>query len=180
MDEDVKAKLTATWQAAVARLIETGYDPADVYATMISVGLSGAEDRANDDPRPSGEVRPRIVVGWAGRMGVVYSSRAWRPPLSKVAVSSDGAPLEAPRGTLHDRWPASPEGSSSTAAGCASEGAAGAGIAPAIRTSSILGMIRSRIRLLARSGASRTGKPSDRPRRFARRSRSMPTRWTPS
>jgi hypothetical protein len=59
MDEDVKAKLTAAWQAAVARLIETGYDPADVYATMISVGLSGVEDRAND-PRPSGEVRPRI------------------------------------------------------------------------------------------------------------------------
>jgi hypothetical protein len=60
MDDDVKAKLTAAWQAVVARLIETGYDPADVYATMISVGLSGVEDRANDDPRPSGEVRPRI------------------------------------------------------------------------------------------------------------------------
>jgi hypothetical protein len=59
MDEDVKAKLTAAWRAAVARLIEAGYEPADVYATMISVGLSGAEDRANDNPRPSGEVRHR-------------------------------------------------------------------------------------------------------------------------
>jgi hypothetical protein len=38
------AKLTAAWQAAVARLIEAGYDPADVYATMIRVGLSGAEN----------------------------------------------------------------------------------------------------------------------------------------
>jgi hypothetical protein len=59
MDEDVKAKLTAAWQTAVARLIETGYAPKDVYDTMISVGLSGAEDRANDNHRPSGEVRPR-------------------------------------------------------------------------------------------------------------------------
>ena len=59
MDEDVKAKLTAAWQTAVARLIETGYAPKDVYDTMISVGLSGAEDRANDNRRTSGEVRPR-------------------------------------------------------------------------------------------------------------------------
>lgn len=46
MDEDVKAKLTAAWRAAVARLVEAGYDPADVYVTMISVGLSGAADRS--------------------------------------------------------------------------------------------------------------------------------------
>jgi hypothetical protein len=59
MDENVKAKLTAAWRAAVARLIEAGYDPADVYATMISVGLSGAEDRATENPWPSDEVRPR-------------------------------------------------------------------------------------------------------------------------
>jgi hypothetical protein len=59
MDEDVKAKLTAAWQTAVARLIETGYAPKDVYDTMISVGLSGAADRANDNSRTSGEVRPR-------------------------------------------------------------------------------------------------------------------------
>jgi hypothetical protein len=59
MDEDVKAKLTAAWQAAVARLIEAGYERADVYATMISVGLSGAEDRATDNPLSPGEVRPR-------------------------------------------------------------------------------------------------------------------------
>jgi hypothetical protein len=55
MGEDVKAKLTAAWHATVARLIEAGYDPKDVYDTMISVGLSGADDRA----RPFGEVRPR-------------------------------------------------------------------------------------------------------------------------
>jgi hypothetical protein len=36
-----KAKLTAAWQAAVARMIEAGYNPADVHETMISVGLSG-------------------------------------------------------------------------------------------------------------------------------------------
>jgi hypothetical protein len=40
MDEDVKAKLTAAWPAPLARLIETGYAPKDVYDTMISVGLS--------------------------------------------------------------------------------------------------------------------------------------------
>src|SRR5215211_2820594 len=35
-----KAKLTAAWRAAMARMIEAGYNPADVHATMISVGLS--------------------------------------------------------------------------------------------------------------------------------------------
>ena len=58
MDEDVNAKLTAAWRAAVARLIEAGYEPGDVYATMIKVGLSFAEDQANDNPEPSTEVRP--------------------------------------------------------------------------------------------------------------------------
>ena len=46
MDEDVNAKLTGAWRAAVARLIEAGYEPADVYATMIKVGLSFAGDQA--------------------------------------------------------------------------------------------------------------------------------------
>src|SRR5215204_3145741 len=36
-----KAKLTAAWRAAVARMIEAGYNPADVHETMISVGLTG-------------------------------------------------------------------------------------------------------------------------------------------
>src|SRR5215211_7645887 len=36
-----KAKLTAAWRAAVARMIEAGYSPADVHETMISVGLTG-------------------------------------------------------------------------------------------------------------------------------------------
>src|SRR4051794_35316628 len=49
MDEDVKAKLTAAWRAAVARLIEAGYDRADVYETMISVALSGAVDRSTSN-----------------------------------------------------------------------------------------------------------------------------------
>ena len=35
-----KAKLTAAWRAAMARMIEAGYNPADVHETMISVGLS--------------------------------------------------------------------------------------------------------------------------------------------
>jgi hypothetical protein len=38
MDENVNAKLTAAWRAAVARLIEAGYEPVDVYATMIRWG----------------------------------------------------------------------------------------------------------------------------------------------
>jgi len=36
-----KAKLTAAWRAAVVRMIEAGYNPADVHETMISVGLTG-------------------------------------------------------------------------------------------------------------------------------------------
>src|SRR3954452_9578810 len=35
-----KAKLTAAWRAAMARMIEAGYNPADVHATMIREGLS--------------------------------------------------------------------------------------------------------------------------------------------
>ena len=58
MDENVNAKLTAAWRAAVARLIEAGYEPVDVYATMIKVGLSFAKDQANDNPEPSAQVRP--------------------------------------------------------------------------------------------------------------------------
>ena len=49
MVEDVKPKLTAAWRAAVARLIEAGYQPVDVYA-MIKVGLSFAKGQANDNP----------------------------------------------------------------------------------------------------------------------------------
>src|SRR5215213_7324216 len=36
-----KAKLTAAWRAAVARMIEAGYTPAAVHETLISVGMSG-------------------------------------------------------------------------------------------------------------------------------------------
>jgi hypothetical protein len=59
MDEDVNAKLTAAWRAAIARLIEAGYEPVDVYATMIKVGLSFAKDQTNDNPEPSAQVGPR-------------------------------------------------------------------------------------------------------------------------
>jgi hypothetical protein len=59
MDEHVKPKLTAAWRAAVARLIEAGYEPVDVYATMIKVGLSFAKEQVNDNPEPSTEARPR-------------------------------------------------------------------------------------------------------------------------
>ena len=51
-----------------------------MYATMISVGLSGTEARATDNPRPSGEVgastvRPRrpleiVVLGAIGAVGI--------------------------------------------------------------------------------------------------------------
>jgi len=59
MDEHVKPKLTAAWRAAVARLIEAGYEPGDVYATMIKVGLSFAKEEINDNPEPSTEARSR-------------------------------------------------------------------------------------------------------------------------
>ena len=64
MDEDVNAKLTAAWRAAVARLIQAGYEPADVYATMIKVGLSFAGGQANNNPKPlrPGTERPRVPV----------------------------------------------------------------------------------------------------------------------
>jgi hypothetical protein len=42
-ETEVNAKLTAAWRSAVARMIEAGYNPADVHETMISVGLSGKE-----------------------------------------------------------------------------------------------------------------------------------------
>jgi hypothetical protein len=41
---------TAAWRAAVARLIEAGYEPGDVYATMIKVGLSFAKEQVNEQP----------------------------------------------------------------------------------------------------------------------------------
>jgi len=59
MDEHVKSKLTAAWRAAVARLIEAGYEHGDVYATMIKVGLSFVKEQVNDNPEPSTEARPR-------------------------------------------------------------------------------------------------------------------------
>jgi hypothetical protein len=59
MDEDVNAKLTGAWRAAVARLIEAGFEPGDVYATMIKVGLSFAKEQVNDNPEPSAQVGPR-------------------------------------------------------------------------------------------------------------------------
>src|SRR5215203_1639756 len=59
MDEDAKPKLTAAWRAAVARLIEAGYEPGDVYATMIKVRLSFAKEQVNDNPEPSTKARPR-------------------------------------------------------------------------------------------------------------------------
>jgi len=52
MDEEIKTKLTIAWRAAAARLIDAGYEPRDVYATMTSVALSGAGGQANDNPPP--------------------------------------------------------------------------------------------------------------------------------
>jgi hypothetical protein len=44
MSEETE-KLTSAWRAAAARLIEAGYDPAAVYATMVSVGLGATVER---------------------------------------------------------------------------------------------------------------------------------------
>ena len=52
MDEEIKTKLTIAWRAAATRLIDAGYEPHDVYATMTSVALSGAGGQANDNPPP--------------------------------------------------------------------------------------------------------------------------------
>ena len=57
MDDEVKIKLTLAWRAAASWLIEAGYEPREVYATMTSVALSGAGGQANDNP-PSAKVRP--------------------------------------------------------------------------------------------------------------------------
>jgi hypothetical protein len=57
MDEEIKKKLTIAWRAAATRLIEAGYEPRDVYATMTSVALSGAGGQANDNP-PSVNAKP--------------------------------------------------------------------------------------------------------------------------
>jgi hypothetical protein len=37
-------------------LIEAGYEPVDVYATMIKVGLNFAKDQANDNPETTRRV----------------------------------------------------------------------------------------------------------------------------
>jgi len=52
MDEEIKTKLTIAWRAAATRLIDAGYEPHDVYATMTSVAMSGAGGQANDNPPP--------------------------------------------------------------------------------------------------------------------------------
>ena len=52
MDEEIKTKLTIAWRAAATRLIDAGYEPRDVYATMTSVALSGAGGQANYNPPP--------------------------------------------------------------------------------------------------------------------------------
>src|SRR5215207_6205125 len=49
-----KAKLTAAWRAAVARMIEAGYTPADVHETLISVGMSGTRRRRHSYIIPFG------------------------------------------------------------------------------------------------------------------------------
>ena len=52
MDEETKTKLTIAWRTAATRLIDAGYEPRGVYATMASVALSGAGGQANDNPPP--------------------------------------------------------------------------------------------------------------------------------
>ena len=48
MDDEtaVKAKLTAAWRAAAARMVEAGYSPADVNETMVSVGRRSGTGRS--------------------------------------------------------------------------------------------------------------------------------------
>jgi hypothetical protein len=58
MDEEIKKKLTIAWRAAATRLIEAGYEPRDVYATMTSVALSGAGGQANDNPPSAVNAKP--------------------------------------------------------------------------------------------------------------------------
>ena len=58
MDEEIKTKLTIAWRAAATRLIEAGYEPRDVYATMTSVALSGAGGQANDNPPSAVNAKP--------------------------------------------------------------------------------------------------------------------------
>jgi hypothetical protein len=59
INEEVKTKLTPAWRAAATRLIEVGYAPCDVYATMTSVALSGAGGQANDNPPSAAKAIPR-------------------------------------------------------------------------------------------------------------------------
>ena len=59
MDDESKTKLMLAWRAAATRLIEAGYEPHDVYATMTSVALSGAGGQANDNPPSAAKATPR-------------------------------------------------------------------------------------------------------------------------
>ena len=78
MDENVKAKLTAAWRAAVARLIEAGYDPADVYATMISVSVRCALAAVAD--RTSAAITTRASLISYELLVLRSSIGAARPP----------------------------------------------------------------------------------------------------
>src|SRR3954469_25953391 len=90
---EVKAKLTAAWRAAIARMIEAGYNPADVHETMISVGLSGTRK-----PRMYYMILVGVAVMGVGALKLFSDLRENRQALvlahSEIeTLNSDRAPV---------------------------------------------------------------------------------------
>ena len=54
----LSARTAIAWRAAATRLIDAGYEPHDVYATMTSVALRGAGGQANDNPPSAVNAKP--------------------------------------------------------------------------------------------------------------------------
>jgi predicted nucleic acid-binding Zn-ribbon protein len=81
-----KAKLTAAWRAAVARMIEAGYTPADVHETLISVGMSGRRRWRHSSIIPVGVaiVSVSALLLFSGLVST-NSSAIWRTLLGSAS-----------------------------------------------------------------------------------------------
>src|SRR5215218_6033976 len=91
-----KAKLTAAWRAAVARMIEAGYTPGDVHETLISVGMSGTKRSRHSYMLPVGVAVVSVsAVLLFSDLVSINSSAIWRTLLGSASEQQrDNALLE--------------------------------------------------------------------------------------
>ena len=91
-----KAKLTAAWRAAVARMIEAGYTSGDVHETLISVGMSGTRRSRHSYMLPVGVAVVSVsAVLLFSDLVSINSSAIWRTLLGSASEQQrDNALLE--------------------------------------------------------------------------------------